>query len=271
MDISPRGIDLIVSFEGKHKLLPDGRYKAYLDTLAKPSVWTLYCGLTRGIREGMICTADEGDKLFAKELTIYEDAIDRLITVPLNQNMFDALVSFTYNCGVGALEKSTLRKLLNQGKYEQVPAQLMKWVNAGGKRYQGLVRRRAAEGALFMEPVSLALAPHESEADDAPTMPQRVEEAPAATVGQVVGESWTIRGAAVAFASTMIGGVQQGYDFLFGVAKEAGPEVLALKTTLSPFDALLKMTPAILLVLTVAGLTIVFVRRVRAGIDGKVG
>jgi lysozyme len=273
MDISQRGIDLIVSFEGKHKLRADGRYQAYLDTLAKPPVWTLYCGLTRGIREGMICTAEEGDRMFAKELAIFEDAVERLITVPLNENQFAALVSFAYNCGVGALERSTLRKVLNQGKYDQVPAQLMKWVNAGGVKYAGLVRRRAAEGALFMEPMEdkIADAVLEGEVLKAPAMPQRVDEAPAERIPEIIIRSWTIRGAILSFAAWLAQFFIDAYDWLFGVVKEAGPEVIALKTTLSPFDVLIKMTPTLLLAISAIGLGIVVMRRLQAGREGKIG
>jgi lysozyme len=269
MDISQRGIDLIVSFEGKHKKLKDGRYQAYLDTLAKPPVWTLYCGLTRGISEGMICSEEEGQRMFRKELNIYEDAIERLVHVDLNQNQFDALTSFVYNCGIGALEKSTLLKLLNQGKYEAVPAQLMRWVNAGGKRYEGLVRRRKAEGALFAEPMPAAEAPPEG--IEAPNMPQRVEEAPAGNVGALVRDSWTIRGVLIAGASYIADKAVGGYEWLFGVAKEAGPEILSLKTTISPFDPLVKLTPIVLTGLVVAGLAIVVSRRISARREGKEG
>lgn len=266
MDISQRGIDLIVSFEGKHKKLKDGRYQAYLDTLAKPAVWTLYCGLTRGIVEGQICTEEEGQRLFAKELAIYEDAIERLVKVPLNQNMFDALVSYTYNCGIGALQNSTLLKVLNAGKYEQVPAQLMRWVNAGGKRYEGLVRRRRAEGALFIEPIPAAQA--SPEGSEAPEMPQRVEPVPMTSTKEVVASSWTVKGVLAAFSAYIGEKAVSGYDFAFGVAKDAGTEILSLKTTTAPFEPLLKIgLPAIVIV----GLVIAFSRRLGAGKEGKVG
>lgn len=269
MDISQRGIDLIISFEGKHKKIGEGRYRAYLDTLAKPPVWTLYCGLTRGITEGMTCTEEEGQKLFRKELNIYEDAIERLVTVPLNQNMFDALTSFVYNCGVGALQSSTLLKLLNQGKYEQVPAQLMRWVNAGGKRYEGLVRRRKAEGALFAEPMPAGEA--SPEGSEVPDMPQRVDEASAGNVGALLRDSWTIKGALVAFASYVTDKAIAAYDWAFSVAKEAGPEVLSLKQTVAPFDPLVKLTPILLTGLVIAGLGIVVSRRIQARKEGKEG
>ena len=275
MDISQRGIDLIVSFEGKRKLLSDGRYKAYLDTLAKPPVWTLYCGLTRGITKDSICTESDGDKMFAKELAIYEDAVERLISVPLNQNQFDALVSFTYNCGVGALEQSTLRKVLNQGKYEQVPAQLARWVNAGdNKNLAGLVRRRKAEGALFLEPMPED-APVVVEADDgeipSPAMPQRVEEAPAGSVKEAVKESWTIKGAVLAFLATVSDTAVDVYNWSFGVAKDAGAELLSVKQTVGPFDSILFSMKSALPIIAVIGIVIVVARRLNAAKEGKVG
>jgi lysozyme len=273
MDISKRGIDLIVSFEGKHRDIGDGKYEAYLDTLAKPPVWTIYCGLTRGVHEGMICTVEEGDKMFAKELAIYEDAVERLIDVELNQNMFDALTSFTYNCGVTALANSTLRRVLNQGKYEQVPAQLMRWVHAGGKEWPGLVRRRKAEGALFMEPMpeSLALPEHESEGNDVPRMPQSVEEAPAGSAKDAVRESWTIRGALIAFVATISETAVEAYSWLTGVARDAGAELTSIKQTVGPFDTILVTMKSALPVLAVVGIVIVVSRRISAAREGKIG
>jgi lysozyme len=75
--------------------------------------------------------------------------VRRLIKVPLKQHQLDALVSFTFNCGEGALASSTLRKRLNRGEYAAVPQELNKWVMSGGRRLEGLVRRRKAEGVLF--------------------------------------------------------------------------------------------------------------------------
>ena len=62
---------------------------------------------------------------------------------------FDALVSFVFNVGAGAFGGSTLLRRLNQGEYKAVPAELMRWVNSGGRPLPGLVRRRQAEGVLF--------------------------------------------------------------------------------------------------------------------------
>jgi lysozyme len=76
-------------------------------------------------------------------------AVRQAITQPLKQTEFDALVSFTFNCGEGSLRRSTLRRRLNAGNRPAVRSELMKWVYSGGKKLPGLVRRRQAEGALF--------------------------------------------------------------------------------------------------------------------------
>lgn len=156
MKISQVGLDLIKDFEGYHDELPDGRCRAYLDTLAKPHVWTIGYGCTEGIRQGMIWTREEAEAALLKELSRFEAAVTRLVTVELNQNQFDALCSFAYNCGEGALANSTLLKKLNKGDYEGAANELDRWVYAGGKKYNGLVRRRAAEKALFLKPVAPA-------------------------------------------------------------------------------------------------------------------
>ncbi len=76
-------------------------------------------------------------------------AIRRHVTVPLNQPQFDALCSFGFNCGTGAIATSTLTRRLNAGEYAAVPHELGRWVKAGGQTLPGLVRRRKAEGRLF--------------------------------------------------------------------------------------------------------------------------
>ena len=73
----------------------------------------------------------------------------RLITAPLSNGQFDALVSFTFNLGAGALQRSTLRRKVNREEHADVPAELMKWVWAGGRKLKGLVKRRQAEASLY--------------------------------------------------------------------------------------------------------------------------
>lgn len=94
-------------------------------------------------------TQAEATELLRKDVSIAERAVLRLISVPLTDGQFDALVSFTFNLGAGALQRSTLRRKVNRGEHEGVPAELLKWVWAAGKRLPGLVRRRQAEVVAY--------------------------------------------------------------------------------------------------------------------------
>jgi len=87
--------------------------------------------------------------LLAQDLGRFVSAVNENVTVSLEQNQFDALVSFSFNVGVGAFTSSTLLKILNGGSYDQVPGELMKWVKAGGQTVQGLVARRQHEIDLW--------------------------------------------------------------------------------------------------------------------------
>ena len=94
-------------------------------------------------------TQAEATELLRKDVRIAERAVLRLISVPLTDGQFDALVSFTFNLGAGALQRSTLRLKVNRGEHDGVPAELMKWVWAAGKTLPGLVRRRRLESILY--------------------------------------------------------------------------------------------------------------------------
>lgn len=94
-------------------------------------------------------TQAEATELLRKDVRIAERAVLRLISVPLTDGQFDALVSFTFNLGAGALQRSTLRRKVNSGEHQGVPAELMKWVWAAGKRLPGLVRRRKSEALVY--------------------------------------------------------------------------------------------------------------------------
>ena len=140
MKTSQAGKDLIISFEGI-------RLQAYK---CPAGVWTIGVGSTvPAVHAGEVITKQQALARFDKDLTKFENAVDRLVKVPLTQNQFDALVSFTFNVGEGALAKSTLLKKLNAADYDAVPAELMKWTKGGGKELPGLVRRRRAEAAMW--------------------------------------------------------------------------------------------------------------------------
>ena len=97
----------------------------------------------------MVISEDTANEMLVEELNEYENYINTLVNVELNQNQFDAMVSWVYNLGGGNLKASTLLKVLNAGDYAGVPAQMMRWNKAGGKVLEGLTRRRQAEADLF--------------------------------------------------------------------------------------------------------------------------
>src|SRR5208283_4245324 len=95
-------------------------------------------------------TDDQIQVLLNRDIKIAEDSIARLVKVPLTQGQYDALCSWTFNVGSGALASSTLLKVLNAGNYDQVPGQMLRWVhNHDGSINQGLTRRREAEVQLW--------------------------------------------------------------------------------------------------------------------------
>ena len=95
----------------------------------------------------------EGLSLLLKDVSFAERSVIRLIKVPLFDGQFDALVSFIFNLGSGALQRSTLRMKVNREEHKEVPDEFMKWVRAGGIRLRGLIRRRMAEAILYMEEI----------------------------------------------------------------------------------------------------------------------
>lgn len=141
MRTSQRGLSLIKSFEGL-------RLQAYQDAVG---VWTIGYGTTRGVNAGMKISKEQAERMLLNDVQRFEPEIERLVGVPLSQNQWDALVSFTYNLGSANLESSTLLRKLNAGDYAGAAEQFPRWSKAGGKVLAGLVRRRAAEQALFLE------------------------------------------------------------------------------------------------------------------------
>ena len=140
MKISNNGLQLIKHFEGLV-------LKAYK---CPAGVWTIGYGHTKDVQPGDEWSESHADHMLEVEMEEYEGYIHDSVTAPINQDQFDALVSWVYNLGGGNLNASTMLKVLNAGQYEEVPAQMMRWNKAGGKVLEGLTRRRQAEANLFM-------------------------------------------------------------------------------------------------------------------------
>ncbi|MBE9178663.1 lysozyme [Oculatella sp. LEGE 06141] len=139
--INQAGLSLIKEFEGC-------RLAAYKCPAGVP---TIGYGSTKGVKMGMTITQTEAEALLRADLERFERAVERLVNVKLTGNQFAALVSFAFNVGVGALERSTLLRLLNQKQYQSAADQFRAWNKAGGRILPGLVRRRNAERELFLK------------------------------------------------------------------------------------------------------------------------
>ena len=141
--ITDEGLDLIKRFEG---FAP----KIYLCPATWPTIG--YGHVVReNERERLADGIDEAtaEDLLRRDVGTAERAVLRLIRVPLADGPFDALVSFAFNLGSGALQRSTLRRKVNREEHAAVPAEFRRWIWAGGRRLKGLVRRREAEAVLY--------------------------------------------------------------------------------------------------------------------------
>lgn len=112
-------------------------------------VWTVGYGHTKTARPRQTISEGDANRLLRADLAEFSAAIERLVKVPLTDNQFGALVSWCFNVGTGAAAKSTLVKKLNQGDYESVPVELMRWNKVKGRVVEGLTNRRAAEVGLW--------------------------------------------------------------------------------------------------------------------------
>lgn len=140
-DYSPRGLALTRSFEGL-------RLGAYQDSAG---IWTIGYGHTGPeVRAGQRITQPEADALLRDDLAAAVRCVREAVKIPLTQSQFDALVDFCFNAGRGNFLTSTLLRDLNRGDLDAAAAQFARWIHAGGKIVPGLLRRRAAEAALFL-------------------------------------------------------------------------------------------------------------------------
>ncbi|QQO96212.1 endolysin [Acinetobacter phage Minot] len=148
VDISDLGVDLIRQFEGL-------RTRAYQDSVG---IWTIGYGTIRypngvAVKAGDVCTEEQAKSYMKHDLQKFVKAVNKLVTVPLKQTQFDALVSLVYNIGEGAFAGSTLLKKLNSKDYAGTAAQFLVW-NKGRVKGKlevipGLTNRRKKEKAYF--------------------------------------------------------------------------------------------------------------------------
>lgn len=136
MRLGKEGEKLIKHFEGL-------KLKAYK---CPAGVWTIGWGHTAGVKQGQTITEKQAQEIFENDMKLYEGYVNRFVNIPLTQNQFDALVSFTYNCGPG-----NLQKLIKGRTAEQIADKLPEYNKGGGVVLAGLVRRRKMERELFLK------------------------------------------------------------------------------------------------------------------------
>ena len=139
MKTSPKGIALIKEFEGL-------RLKAYK---CPGGVWTIGYGHTAGVKPGMVISKAQAEEYLKADLIAFERYLNGL-GLALNQNQFDALVSFIYNVGTGNFSNSTLlRKVRANPQDNSIMDEFLRWVYSKGRVLPGLQRRRLAEMKLY--------------------------------------------------------------------------------------------------------------------------
>jgi lysozyme len=145
MKTSNRGIELIKRFEGL-------RLKAYICSGGVDTIGYGTTILPNGIKvpKSSTCTKEQAEMFLKNDLEKFEAGVRKLVTVPIKQNQFDALVCFSYNVGLGALAKSTLLKKINiNPNSEEIESEFMKWSFAKHIQLEGLRLRRKAESELY--------------------------------------------------------------------------------------------------------------------------
>jgi lysozyme len=217
MKTSEAGLALIQEFEGL-------RLTAYT---CPAGVLTIGYGHTSAagqptVTPGMKITKGVAHEILRSDLERFERGVVELLKVEVTRNQFDVLVSFAYNCGLGSLKKSTLLKRVNAKRFDDVPAELMKWTRGGGKVLPGLVRRRRAEAEMWR---SMAVVEEDDSrvTPDTPVAGKKITQSKEANAAVVAGGA-----GAFAAAQEVIPILQQANGVISGFSEALGkPTVIA--------------------------------------------
>lgn len=141
--VSKTGIDLIKKYEGC-------KLEAYQCCAGK---WTIGYGHTDGVVKGMKITQSQADLIFQNDMDLFSKSVSNVIgNLSLNQNQFDALVSFAYNCGIGNFKNSTLLRIIKENQNDvKIKYEFNRWVFSKGRFLTGLARRRKEESELYFK------------------------------------------------------------------------------------------------------------------------
>jgi len=146
MKLSNKGYDLIKKYEGFVS-------KPYLDAVGVPTIGygnTYYPDGRKVTLQDKSINEEEATNLLRYIVAEFEDGVYDLVKQPLKQHQFDALVSFAYNLGLGALKNSSLLSRVNSNPNNAyIPNEFTKWVKAGGRELRGLAKRRVEEANIY--------------------------------------------------------------------------------------------------------------------------
>lgn len=213
MKTSASGIEVIKEFEGL-------RLKAYL---CPAGILTIGYGHTSAaglptVVPGKLVSESQAEEILLNDLKKYEQGVSNLVKVQLSQGEFDALVSFAYNVGVGALSRSTLLKRINSERPSDVPAEFMKWTRGGGRELPGLVRRRRAEVKLWrgLKEDAPTLITESRAKPDLPAPKKSITQSREANGAIVAGA-----GGAAAIVQEVLPAIRDGSDFISSLSPTA--------------------------------------------------
>ncbi len=140
--VTARGLNLIKQFEGFSSIV-------YMCPAGYPTIG--YGHLVKSGEDfGGGINRQQAELLLRRDVQVAERVVLRLINVPLTDGQFDALTSFTFNLGAGALQRSTLRRKVNCEEHDEVPDEFKRWVYVRGRKLSGLVKRRQLEAKIYL-------------------------------------------------------------------------------------------------------------------------
>lgn len=146
--VSEDGIKMLVEFEGEI-------LKVYKDPIGLPTLGVGHLVTAAEKKDypvGKRITRAESRRFLREDLKRFEDAVNSLVTVPITQNQFDALVSLAFNIGEGGFKRSSVLRNLNNRRFSAAADAFLAWNKAGGKALEGLTRRRQTERSVFLTP-----------------------------------------------------------------------------------------------------------------------
>lgn len=191
------GLVLLRRFEGFAKVFPDrpNVAHAYPDPATGGDPWTIGYGFTKGVRRGDTMTREVADQRLFLEVAALEEEVLELCILPANENELAAMTCLAFNVGMGNFQKSTVLKAHNRGDHQSAARAFSLWNKAAGKVMTGLTRRRAAEAALYLQPV---------DGEVPGTMPQTIDPESRMVRSPIVG------GASLAGGASAVGLVAEG-------------------------------------------------------------